>query len=262
MPDMPLGLPDTHAHLSHVAELNGEAFLDALALHYQNPGAFILDPGIEFNDFPARQALLARFPFVHLAAGIWPDADSLADSTDRLARLETHIQNPSCTGVGECGLDYHWMNGTKEQQLFLFNAQIDMAVSHDKPLIVHSRLAHQDTLKAVRRINGKIAVIIHCFGYDEPAAREYLAAGCHISFAGNITYKKSHDIRAACLAVPDNRLLLETDAPYMNPEPMRGKNSSPLDIQRTYLAVSELRGNEPHLLPSIILENTRSIFKI
>jgi TatD DNase family protein len=262
MTDLALGLPDTHAHLSHVAELHGDAFLEVLALSYQGQSAFILDPGIEYNDFPARQALLGRFPFIHLAAGIWPDADSLADCTERLAQLEKHISTPACVAVGECGLDYHWMNGTKEQQLFLFNAQMDLAVIHDKPLIVHSRLAHQDTLKAIRRVSGKVAVIIHCFSYDEPAVREYLAAGCYISFAGNITYKKSLDIRAACSAVPDNRLLLETDAPYMNPEPLRGKNSSPLDISRTYLAVSGLRGSNLLSLPPVILKNTRSVFKI
>ncbi len=262
MPDALQGLPDTHAHLSYVAERNGEAFLDTLASYYDTSSAFILDPGIEYDDFPSRKAMLAKYPFVYLAAGIWPDTSSLSDIGPRVAILEQHVQDPECIAVGECGLDYHWMNGTREQQLQLFRTQVEMAVRYNKPLIVHSRMAHKDTLEVVKSVSTRIAVIIHCFGYNEAAAMEYLDAGCYISFAGNITYKKSNDLRSACVVVPDSRLLLETDSPYMNPEPMRGKNSSPLDICRTYQVVSELRSTAVDKISTAVLNQAKNIFSL
>ncbi len=254
------GLTDTHAHLSFVAERGPADVLVRVADAYRRSGAMILDPGVEYDDFAGRVTAFGQLPFVRFAAGIWPDADSMLDIERRVQVLETFIADRRCAAVGECGLDYHWMHGSAEQQARLFGAQIELALHHGKPLIVHSRDAHADTLNAIRGVADTIPVIIHCFGYDEAAAREYLSAGCLISFAGNLSFKKSQALRDACLAVPAERLLLETDAPYMCPEPLRGKASSPLDIERTYAVCAAVRGSSVAELAEIVAENAGRLF--
>jgi TatD DNase family protein len=162
--------------------------------------------------------------------------------------------------VGECGLDYHWMNGTEQEQAALFAAQIDLAVQYGKPLLVHTREAHAHTLGMVREAARRIPVIIHCFGYDVDEAKAYLQAGCYLSFAGNITYKKADGLRRACLETPASRLLLETDAPYMCPEPRRGHQSSPLDIGYSYSFVASQRNTEVATLAASVATNAWQLF--
>ncbi len=250
---------DTHAHLSYVLERNGSAFLEEIAAAYNGGQAIIIDPGVDFNDFPARKAAFGNLPFVRLAAGIWPDASVMEKSPEFVSVLEGFVRDEACVAVGECGLDYHWMHGTRDQQETLFRSQAELAVRYAKPLIVHSREAHRDTVAIVSEYAGKVPVIIHCFGYDEAVAREFIALGCRISFAGNLTYKKSDDLRAACRVVPDELLLLETDSPYMSPEPRRGKNCSPLDIHRTYELAAELRNSTVEELRELIEKNALTV---
>ena len=253
-------MTDTHAHLSYVAERQGQAVLDAIAKAYTASGATILDPGVEYDDFPARKAMLGRFPFVRFAAGIWPDAASIQDRHNRAAALEEQVCDPSCIAVGECGLDYHWMNGTREDQAELFRLQLELALAYEKPLIVHSRNAHEDTLAIIGKAASRIPVVIHCFGYDKAAALEYVRSGCFVSFAGNMSYGKSVALREACALIPDELLLLETDAPYMNPEPGRGRDSSPLDIDRTYAAAALARNDSVEFLAALVARNARAVF--
>lgn len=255
-----IGLTDTHAHLSYVAERLGQEAIDAVAAAYAGTGAMVLDPGVDYDDYPRRKAAFGGLGFVRLAAGIWPDAESIGNVEARVASLEEYVRDPGCRAVGECGLDYHWMNGGEAEQAALFRAQIELAVRYGKPLIVHSRDAHRDTLAIVQAAAPRIPVIIHCFGYDEEAALEYVAAGCRVSFAGNLSYKKSGALRAACAAVPDDRLLLETDSPYMCPEPRRGKDATPLDIGRTYALAAELRGVGIDYLAELVARNAAALF--
>jgi len=255
-----LGLTDTHAHLSYIAERLGRRAIDELAAAYADAGAMVLDPGVDYDDYPVRKAAFGDLGFVRLAAGIWPDAESIGDAEARVAALEAHLRDPACVAVGECGLDYHWMHGGPSEQAELFSAQVELAVRLGKPLIVHSRDAHRDTLAIVRPVASRIPVIIHCFGYDEEAAREYAAAGCYVSFAGNLSYKKSGALRAACAAVPGERLLLETDSPYMCPEPRRGKDATPLDIGRTYALAAALRGSSIDDLAELVARNAAALF--
>jgi TatD DNase family protein len=231
-----------------------------VAKAYMASGATILDPGVEYDDFPARKALLGLYPFVRLAAGIWPDVASIQDRHNRAAALEEHVCDPACIAVGECGLDYHWMNGSREDQAELFRLQIELALAYKKPLLVHSRDAHEDTLAILGTAAQAIPVVIHCFGYDREAALEYVRSGCFVSFAGNMSYKKSSALREACSVVPDGQLLLETDAPYMNPEPRRGKESSPLDIARTYEAAALARDSSVDALAALVAKNARAVF--
>jgi TatD DNase family protein len=270
---------DSHAHLSMVAEELGREALASLLGAYADawagaggggrPGPILLDPGTEPEDLGARLELLGGGgpppPFLRVAAGIWPSADYLADPEASLALLASAISRAGGRGmrvaaIGEGGLDYFHMSGSKEAQARLFEGQLSLARSLGLPMIVHSREAADDTLRLIRAARSAYPVIIHCFGYGAEEARAFLELGCHISFAGNLTYKKSVPLREACALVPADRLLLETDAPYMNPMPNRGKPSSPADIGRTYALAAELRGVTLASLAETVSLNARALF--
>jgi TatD DNase family protein len=284
---------DSHAHLSSVAEGLGAGPFAALLAAYAAAGEeaaragltppLLLDPGTEPEDLPARMALLeplrepSRAAFLRLAAGVWPSAENLASPSASLAALEAAIAEAERAGlrvaaIGEGGLDYHHAEGSKEAQAELFAGQLDLASRLSLPMIVHSRDAADDSLALVgRALSGDRAkagegapsgppVLIHCFGYGPAEARAFLDLGCWISFAGNLTYKKSEPLREACAVVPADRLLLETDAPYMNPMPLRGKPSGPADIGRTYALAAELRGVSVEALAETVSRNARALF--
>lgn len=251
---------DSHAHLSYVQERLGQAMLEEVVRQYSASQARILDPGVDYDDFGRRLASYGHYPFVRLAAGIWPDPSTLPSIEEALAELETWVAHPSCIAVGEAGLDYHWMHGSTEQQAELFEGQLRLAKTYNKPIIVHSRDAAEDTLRILKPLAASQPVLLHCFGYDEAAARDFLDAGCYLSFAGNLSYPRNDALRTALQAVPPERLLLETDAPYMNPLPRRGRPSSPLDISRTYVLAAELRGIGVGELAEQLERNARQLF--
>jgi len=227
----------------------------------------LLDPGVEADDLPRRLALVraassvaSEFLFLRFAAGIWPSREALADPSSHLRILSDVVKKALPAAIGEAGLDYHHMNGSRESQRELFEGQLALASSLSLPIIVHSREAAADTLALVAGYARSIPVIIHCFGYGPGEAEAFLELGCRISFAGNLTYRSAPALREACALVPDDRLLLETDSPYMNPEPGRGRASSPLDIGRTYARAAAIRGDSPENLAALIARNAAILF--
>jgi TatD DNase family protein len=270
---------DTHAHLSLVAEALGReklaAILDSYSTAYAQAdlagllGPIVLDPGVDPGDLPARLALLdggGGLPsFLRLAAGVWPSAENLADPASSIASLAAAIEEISRRGVpvaaiGEGGLDYHHMDGSKVAQAELFEGQMALAADLGLPMIVHSREAAADTLSIIARARLSTPVLVHCFGYGSEEARAFLDLGCWISFAGNLTYKNSDALRAACAAIPEDRILLETDSPYMNPVPYRGKSATPLDVERTYASAAQIRGVGVPEMAAAVSRNAHLLF--
>ncbi len=266
---------DTHAHLSLVAEeLGFEAVANLLRDYgtaWAADGALILDPGVEADDLPKRRALLGDRPFLRYAAGIWPSEEALADPSVHLDRLVAVLAADPGEGsaaalgarvaaIGECGLDYHHMNGNLAAQAELFVGQIELAEHRGLPLIVHSRDAAVDTLGLLRARKPRIPVVLHCYGYGPGELEDFLALGCYISFAGNLSYKSAQKLRSACALVPHGRLLLETDAPYMNPEPRRGRPSTSADVERTYAVAAALRSESIEELAAAVSANALRLF--
>ena len=270
---------DSHAHLSGVAELLGPGALAPILQAYAEAwagaelegraGPMLVDPGTEPGDLAARLGLLVGEaglpPFLRLAAGIWPSAENLASPEASMSALAEAIAaladgSPRLAAIGEGGLDYHHMDGPKEAQCRLFEGQLDLAARLGLPMIVHSREAAADTLSLLALARASAPVVIHCFGYGPDEARAFLELGCYISFAGNLTYKKSESLREACALVPEARLLLETDAPYMNPSPNRGRPSSPADVARTYALAAALRGVSVESLADTVSRNAHAVF--
>jgi TatD DNase family protein len=267
-------LVDSHAHLALLLEELGEEALDEVLARYGRAwdeasarglaGPFVVDPGIDAEDLAQRRELLGALPFVRLAAGIWPSKEALADPAGSLSALRGALAEAggpaAIAAVGEGGLDYHHMNGSRAAQRELFEGLLDIAGELGRSMIVHSREAAADTLAVLGAARPSRPPVMHCFGYGVEEARAFLESGCFISFAGNLTYKSAVRLREACAFVPPDRLLLETDAPYMNPEPRRGRPSSPLDIGRTYEAAAAIRGVGLRELARTVAANARRLF--
>lgn len=186
-----------------------------------------------------RAALQAAedFPQVYAAVGRHPGEATGFDDAD-LAELQTLASHSKCAAIGETGLDYYRDGAPREDQLRAFEAQIELARSLGKPLVIHTRAAEDDTLALLRRRAGDLRVILHCFSM--PARLEECLAqpGWVVSFAGNVTYPKAVELRQAAVRVPADRLLVETDAPFLSPQPVRGKPNQSAYVVHTAAALA------------------------
>jgi TatD DNase family protein len=182
----------------------------------------------------SRKALEAAeaFPEVFAAVGIHPNAATGFDDND-LAELEALAAHPLCMAIGETGLDFYRNNAPPEDQRRAFLAQIELSRSSGKPLIIHTRAADEETLAILDEHAGDIKVILHCFSMGERIVECLEHENWWISFAGNSTYPANTSLREAAIRVPAARLLVETDAPYLSPQPMRGKPNTPANVVTT-----------------------------
>ncbi len=199
---------------------------------------------------------------VLFSLGIHPSSEAAAHDLHTLDELVRDIINSSeiksLFGIGECGLDFYRMRQQKEAQIISFETQVDLAIDHNLPLIVHSRDAMNETISILKsRKPGK--GIMHCFSGDTKSARKVLDLGFYISFAGNITYKNAHELRESASFAPLDRLLLETDAPFLSPVPVRGKINRPAFILHTYAFLAELKKVSLDTVEEQIRENFNAL---
>jgi len=178
-----------------------------------------------------------RFPEVYAAVGIHPN-DATGFSDEDAVRIEELAQHPRCVAIGETGLDYYREHAPHEDQARAFKAQIMIARQVGKPLVIHTREADDDTLAILEEHAEGVKVILHCFSMGSRIDDCLVHPDWWISFAGNVTYPKNGDLRAAALKVPASRLLVETDAPYLSPQPMRGRPNSPALVVQTAQALA------------------------
>ena len=158
------------------------------------------------------------------------------------AEIERLAADPRVVAVGETGLDYYWDYSAPAAQQESFRRHIDLAKRLGKPLMIHDRDAHEDVLRILRAEGAPDAVVFHCFSGDEAMARECVAAGYVLSFAGPVTFRNAAALRAAARVVPDDQLLVETDAPFLTPHPHRGKGNEPYCLPWTVRGLADLRG--------------------
>jgi TatD DNase family protein len=207
-----------------------------------------------------RQALDAaeRFPQVFAAIGRHPNEATGFDDAD-LADLHTLAQHPRCAAIGETGLDYFRDYAPRDDQLRAFVGQIELARSTAKPLVIHTRAAEDETIEMLlKRANG-VTVILHCFTMAS-RLEECVAQGWWISFAGNVTYGSAQDLAEAAERVPDDRLLVETDAPYLSPQPVRKQRNEPAFVTHTARFIAQRRGVEYEQLETLVERNAAALF--
>jgi TatD DNase family protein len=250
---------DTHFHILEMKRkgIDVPAVLDGC---YQNGFVGGIDIGIRADDLAQRIQLLQSYDTIFLTAGLHPGEAGAEDIEARIHLLEEHIKPGHIIALGEMGLDWYRNHGTPEKQKQLFAGQIELANQLKLPIIVHNRDADREVLELLNAIPPRRGGIMHCFSSGYEAAKQYIEKGFFISFAGNVTYKKARPIQEAAARIPLDRLLLETDAPYLAPQAVRGKPNHPGNIGYTYRFVAALREIELDELISRIQSNFTTLF--
>jgi TatD DNase family protein len=238
---------DTHAHLDALDDV-----ADALERARAAGVEHVIAIGSGLASAQATRAIAARGDGVYVAAGVHPH--QAADGEDPRV-----VVTPEVVAVGEIGLDFFRDYAPRDVQRRVFSAQLDLASELGKPVVVHSRAAEDETAELLAGFSGN--VILHCFSSPGllPVALE---RRYYVSFAGNVTYPKAEDLRAAAAAVPPDRLLAETDCPYLAPQPVRGKRNEPAFVIHTVAALAETRGEEADALAEQIEANAAQAFQL
>lgn len=218
----------------------------------------IVQSGTDAESSRLAVELAERFPEVWATVGFHPHDAKELDETGARA-IEALTSHPRVVGVGEAGLDYHYDHSPRARQLEVFEWHVRVAAEAGLPLVVHTREADDHTLDLLARAAGGLTVVLHCFSMTE-RVDEVLSRGYYVSFAGNVTFPKASGIQAAARAVPADRLLLETDAPYLTPVPRRGRPNSPAMVAHTYAFVAALRGVAVEALSAAVSANAVRAF--
>jgi TatD DNase family protein len=224
---------DSHTHLEFCEPPDAELVAAAVEAGVSR----IVTVGTDGASCRAALAAAEDFPQVYAAIGRHPNEARGFDDAD-LAELEALASHPKCVAIGDSGLDYYRDRAPRADQERAFRAQIELARRVSKPLVIHTRAAEGDTLSVLTRYAEGVRVVLHCFSMPNRIEECLSHPEWWISFAGNVTYPKATDLRAAALRVPDARLLVETDAPFLAPQPVRGKDNQPAYVVHTAQALA------------------------
>lgn len=250
---------DTHAHYdSKQFDADRDQVLSAL------PGQgvkLVLNPGCDLPSSRKAVELAQRYPFVYAAVGVHPEdcGDWREEDLEQLRQLAAH---PKVRAIGEIGLDYYWkQNPPRALQCSVFRRQLELAQELGLPVIVHDREAHGDCLAIVREYPG-VRGVFHCFSGSGEMAKELVALGWMISFTGVLTYPNARKAVEAAQAVPLERIMIETDSPYMAPVPFRGRRCDSSLVEHTCRRLAQVKGVSPEQCAQITLENGKRFFQI
>lgn len=214
------------------------------------------------GDAPACLALAASDPRIFATAGLHPHEARLWDTAAE-SELRAALASPRVVAVGEIGLDFHYDLSPRERQKDVFREQLAIAREARRPVVVHSRSARTETIEVLRGGGAREeGGILHCFTEDAATARAILDLGFFVSFSGIVTFPRTEEIRQAARIVPKDRILVETDAPYLAPVPHRGKRNEPSFLGRTIEALARLRGEDRDELAGRALENCRRALRL
>ncbi len=250
---------DTHAHYdSHKFDADRDAVLSSLP---EKGVSLVVDPGCDLESSAMAVELAQQWPFLYAAVGVHPEdcADWEDDWPDLIAEL---AEAPKVVAIGEIGLDYYWKeNPPRELQQEVFRAQMALAEALDLPVIVHDREAHGDCMDIVRRFP-HVRGVFHCYSGSAEMAKELVRLGWMISFTGALTYPNARKAVEAAQAVPMDRIMIETDSPYMAPVPCRGRRCDSSLVIHTCARLSEIKGLSLEECARITLENGKRFYNI
>ena len=250
---------DTYAHY------DDEAFDDdreKLLERMQNRGVeYIVNVGASMSSCKSTIGLVRRFPYVYGALGVHPDEVSELTEED-YQWLKKSIYKPKIVAVGEIGLDYHW-NDNKEQQIEWFEKQMDIAREAELPIIIHSRDAANDTYEVMKANKAdEIGGVIHCFSYTKEMAEKFLDMGFYLGIGGVITFKNAKKLREVVEYMPMDRMVIETDCPYLTPEPNRGKRNDSFNLPYVVNKIAEIKNISPAEVIDITSNNAKDLYGI
>lgn len=249
---------DTHAHYDSGA-FNADRF-EILGSMPDAKVGLIVNPGCDLESSKTAIELAERFDFVYAAVGWHPeDMDKLTDKA--YAELERLAEHPKCLAIGEIGLDYYWDDTHKAEQKELFKRQIELAIRLNKPVIVHDREAHGDSLEIIRDYS-ELRGVFHCFSGSVEMATELLKRGWYLGFDGPITYKNARKAIEVLEFCPLDKIVVETDSPYLTPVPNRGKRNDSRQLEFVVNKVAEIKGINVDKVENITFENGKKLFGI
>lgn len=245
---------DSHTHLLRLKVSPEEALDEA-----RDAGVtIVVNVGTDVEDSRQGVGLAAQFPNVHTSVGIHPHNAGTYSSTDMESLMEL-VEEPGVVALGEVGLDYYRNEWPTDVQKALFEDAISMANEVRRPLIIHSRQAFGDTMACLG--NARVPIILHCFEGGDAEVREARERDYYIGLAGNITYKNTETARVLRL-MNEDRLLIETDAPYLSPQPVRGKPNAPKNVVHTARFVAERLGLDEDEVATLTTRNARTVFDL
>lgn len=249
---------DTHCHLTHDNYEKLEILIKSI-----EPNILIIN-GIDRKTNEDVIELANKYKHVFGAIGIHPE--EVNDySLEDLAHIESNLNNPNIVAIGEVGLDYHWYKDNKEKQKELFKKQIDLSLKYNKTLIIHSRDAIEDTynlLDEYYKENNSIKFVLHCYGSSIEMAKRFLKMNIMFGIGGVLTFKNEKKLKEVVKEISLNNILLETDSPFLSPEPLRGKINTPKNIPLIAEKIAEIKNIEVEKVLEITTENAISQFDL
>jgi len=253
-------LVDSHCHLDRLDLEPFDGSLDnALNAARECGVKQFLCVAINVENQPTVTGLAEKYDDIYASVGIHP-LYTKGQSVD-LAYLCEQAEHPKIVAIGETGLDYYYADETKEEQQALFRTHVKAAVKSNKPLIIHTRDARQDTLDIlVEEGAEKVGGVLHCFTESYEMAQAAMEMGFYVSFSGIVTFRNAAELREVAKAIPDNRILVETDSPYLTPVPFRGKPNSPRHVVDVARCVAELRGQDLQTFSQQTTANFQRLF--
>lgn len=251
---------DTHAHYDdNKFDEDRDALLKEL---HQNGVAYILNASASPESLDVNIALAEKYDFIYIALGIHPEyADKMHEGI--LDKIRLLSKNKKVVAIGEIGLDYYYGDPPRDVQREWFERQIELAKELNLPIIIHDRDAHEDTVRIIKRTNAnEVGGIFHCFSGSTEMAMDMLDYNFHISIGGVVTFKNAKRVVEVVKAVPLDRLLIETDCPYLAPEPFRGKRNNSGYLIHTIDKIAEIKGISAQKVADITFSNAKKLFRI
>ena len=250
---------DTHAHY------DSEQFhedRDELLLSMKEQGVgTILNSGASWDSVTEVVELAQKYPFMYAAVGVHPDEVG-ALNDERFEYMRAQCQKEKVVAIGEIGLDYYWDNESHDVQKKWFIKQLELARELDLPVIIHSRDAAADTLEIMKEYGQGLRGVIHCFSYSIELAREYVKMGYHIGIGGVVTFKNGRKLKEIAAEIPLDRILLETDCPYLAPVPFRGKRNASNYLSYVAEEIANLKGISCEEVVAQTEKNGKELFQI
>ncbi len=259
-----MGLFDSHAHYDDekFSDIREEIIKGLCQKTDTNPLGIcgVLNSASDIESSKKALALAEAYPFFYASCGIHPhEADGVGEDMEQT--LSLLLSHPKARALGEIGLDYHYDFSPRDKQREVFERQLSLAAELNIPVIVHDREAHGDCMDIVRRFKG-VKGVFHSFSGSAEMARELVKLGWYISFSGSVTFKNASGILNSVSAVPDDRLLIETDSPYLAPVPYRGSTNNSSYMYETAKKLADVRGTSVEYIANITRQNAGSLFQI
>ena len=253
---------DSHAHYDDAKfDEDRDALLRSLN---ENGVGYAIDVGCSFRSIPQAMDLAEKYDFVYFTAGLHPcdtlDAENNGEN-ETLDYLRSMLSHEKCVAIGEIGLDYYWDDVPREVQKKWFKLQLDLARETGMPVVIHDRDAHGDTMEILRQYKD-VSGILHSFSGSPEMAQELIKNGWYISFSGVLTFKNAARLPEVARIVPTDRMLIETDCPYLAPHPMRGKRNDSSLMRFTAEKLAEIKGMSYDEVVKITEENAFKVYRL